>query len=51
MREEGEVRWERTAGDVGGLLGLDGTLGLLFLDEGEDFDELATAEGNETRSV
>ena len=42
---------ERTACDVGGLLGLNGTLGLLLFNECEDLDELIIVEENETRSV
>ena len=44
------MRRRLTASDVGGLLGLNGTLGLLLFDEREDLDELL-AKGPNTGIV
>ena len=41
----------RTSSDVGGLLSLNGSLGLLLLDESEDFDELKKANAKISKSV
>ena len=43
-------RWRLTASNVGGLLGLNGTLRLLLFDKREDLDELL-ARGPNTRIV